>query len=159
MAEMDVPRGAPKLACGNNNVSREYLSSQPASTSQQSQRLFNETQRAEGKATITNSKGREMRVNQKYSGATGSIKDLTKAESIHRYLDENRNHTLNTTLHIHERHDEKKGEVHLHITDRRAGGSAKHSHHIQLQRPSGNDVNKAEMKLAAILKEMKADQK
>lgn len=137
------------MACGNNMVSRGYLSSQPSSNAQQGTRLFNETARAEGKVRIRNSRGREQLVDRKYS-------DVRKDGSVHYFLDENRNKTLNENLHVHVRHDEKKGEVQLHITDRRGGGAAQQPHSVTLRAPSGNEVNAAEARLAAILRDMKS---
>lgn len=141
-----------RVACGNNKVSREYLSSQPSPTAQQAIRLFNETARAEGKVAVTNSRGREQLVERKYS-------DIRRDGSIHYFLDENRNQTLNEKLHVHVRHDEKKGEVQLHVTDRRGGGPAQQSHSTTLRAPSGNEVNAAEARLAAILRDMKSNKR
>jgi hypothetical protein len=137
------------VACGNNKVSRGYLSSQPSSTAEQGARLFNETARAEGKVAVKNSRGRQLLVDRKYS-------DIRRDGSVHYYLDENRNKTLNENLHVHVQHDEKKGEVHLHITDRRGGGAAERSNSTTLRAPSGNEVNAAEARLAAILRDMKS---
>lgn len=141
--------GREEVACGNNKVSRGYLSSQPSSTAQQGVRLFNETARAEGKVVLKNSRGRELMVDRKYSY-------IRRDGSVHYFLDENRNKTLNEKLHVHVRHDEKNGEVHLHITDRRGGGAAQPLHPTTLRAPSGNEVNAAEVRLAAILRDMKS---
>ena len=135
-----------RVACGNNKVSRSYLSSQPSSASQQGHRLFNETKRAPEQLMVTNKKGAYKLVEAMYSG---NRKDGT----VERYLDENRNETFNASLHIHEIH-EPNGDVFLHITDRRAGGPAQHSDHVVLKQASGSQVNAAEQRLAGIMRSM-----
>jgi len=153
------------VACGNNNVSRSYLSSEPSTTSKQSAQLFNErirarqgplhneTAKAEGTVAVKNAKGKVITPEQRYSGI------LKDGVSFDYFLDENGNKTLNTDLHIHVVHDETNGLVRMHITDRRNNVAAKHTDHIGLKSPSGNDVLAAELKLADILRTMKTGKK
>lgn len=136
------------MACGNNKVSRGYLSSQPSSTAQQGARLFNETRRAPEQLMVTNKRGKFKLVDAMYSGDRGD-------GTVERFLDQNRNETFNASLHIHEIH-EPNGDVFLHITDRRDGAPAQQSHKTRLRAPSGNQVNAAEARLAAILGDLKS---
>ena len=142
------------------------------------QALNNETTRArtDEKIAIKDTRGREKDVWQKYSGLQGkdgSLKSNAKKideplrnalweldtagkldGKVDRYLDSNRNETLNSQLHIHEiLHAD--GTVTMHITDRRDGGAAKQVAAELFLRPvSGNEVNAAEVRLAAIMRKM-----
>ncbi len=97
--------------------------------------------------SIKTGSGKEIKVEQKFS-------DIRKDGSVHRFLDSNRNETLNSQFHIHEILKED-GSVSMHITDRRDGEAAKHTAHEELRPVSGNDVNAAEARLAAIMQTMK----
>jgi hypothetical protein len=136
------------VACGNNKVSRGMLSSQPRSTAQQGRLLFNETRRAPEQVMVTNKRGKFKLVDAMYSQ---SRKDGT----VDRFLDENRNETFNASLHIHEIF-EPSGDVFLHITDRRGFTPAQKLHEIPLRAPSAKQVQAAEMRLAAILGDLKS---
>lgn len=137
------------MACGNTHVTRAELSSQPSSPQQQGERLFNETRRAEGRVQVQDARGRWMTPDRKYS-------DLREDGQIHRFLDENRNATLDAALHIHVVHDERNGVVSMQITDRRGALPATHVGGISLKAPSGNEVNEAEAHLATILQTMRS---
>lgn len=100
---------------------------------------------------LVNGKGKHILTDERYSQAKGRVVDY--------FLDENRNKTLDSKLHVHVIHDERKDEVRLHITDRRGGDRAEQPHKLTLSRPSGNEVNAAEARLAAILRQMKAEEK
>lgn len=141
------------MACGNNKVSRDYLSSQPTSATSRSQRLFNDTRRArDEQIVLVNSKGEHKLVEERYS-------NVRRDGAVEYFLDENRNKTLDPKLHVHVIHDERKNEVHLHITDRRGSERAVHTHKTTLPHPSGNEVNAAETRLAMILRDMKSGKK
>ena len=193
------------MACGNNKVSRADLKSKPMPLSRHLATLFdrssparkpegtgrgrplnNETEAAQTdkKITITDTRGREKDVWQKYSAGAGKeqslnngaktvdesrrselwklaseeepdgTSELDRTVTVHRYLDSNRNETLNAQLHIHEilRPD---GTVSMHVTDRRDGGAAKQvAAEVFLRPVSGNEVNAAEARLASIMREM-----
>lgn len=140
--------GADRMACGDNNITRDHLSSAPVSLPLPGERLMNETARAEGDVTLKNSRGKEFTTERRYS-------DLNEYGDIHEFLDENRNKTLNTDLHIHKIHDERKNTVRLVITDRRGGKAAEHPVKLELTAPSGNEVNAAEASLAAVLRDLR----
>ncbi len=159
MLDMDRDTAEAAMACGNNDVTRAGISSGPESLLQHLARLFdrtpqplnNETRLAEGDVMVQNGKGKYIISERRYSGINANGK-------VDRFLDSNRNETLNTQLHIHEfLHPDKgdvRGKVEMHITDRRGGGAAQHTHKIVLPEATGNDVNAAEERLASIMRAM-----
>lgn len=70
------------------------------------------------------------------------------------FLNEKGEKTTDPTLHVHVIHDDSKGEVRMHITDRRNGAEVRDKI-SPLTRPSGNEVNAAEARLVAILRSKK----
>jgi hypothetical protein len=159
------------MACGNNHISRGYLTSQPVSAKSQANRLLidirrassspttqpmkaeleeiplkNDTRKAD-KVEIVKKSGRRKTVDEYYS-------QIRKDGAIDYLLDKNRNQTLESKLHIHVIH-EKSGKVVMKITDRRGGLRAIEYEPIPpLLNPSGNEVKEAEVKLARILRKM-----
>ncbi|MDA8046705.1 MAG: hypothetical protein M0Z30_15930 [Actinomycetota bacterium] len=134
------------MACGNNHISRGYLTSQPTKAQLEGIPLKNDTRKAD-KVEILKKSGRRKTVDEYYS-------QIRSDGAIDYLLDKNRNQTLESKLHIHVIH-EKSGKVVMKITDRRGGLRAIEYEPIPpLLNPSGNEVRAAEVKLARILRKM-----
>lgn len=114
----------------------------PASAQSQRDRLFS-AQRAPDTVTVG---GKDLEAY--FSQYTPASKTTDY------FLDEKGQKTFEPTFHVHVIHDDRKSEVRMHITDRR-DGTALHTDHVSLQRPSGNEVNAAEARLVSILRSKK----
>lgn len=130
------------MACGNNKISRDYLSSQPASGQSQGDRLF-ASQAAPDKVSV----GGKL-VDAYFSQYTSS------SQTSDYFLNDRGQKTFDPTLHVHVIHDDGKAEVRMLITDRR-DGTTQHSDRVTLKAPSGTQVNAAEERLVAILRSKK----
>jgi len=130
------------VACGNNKISRDYLTSQPASTQSQSDRFFAALRAPE--TVRVGGKDREA-----YFSRFTSTSNTTEY-----FLDDKGRKTFDPSRHVHVIHDDGKSEVRMHITDRQDGRTL-HTDHVRLPRPSGNAVNAAEARLVSILRSKK----
>ena len=129
------------MACGNNNVSRSYLSSQPRSPQPPSPGNGSGTKDQKAIPPVTFPKAKtEKEWYSKYNQrGEGEVEVL---------LDKHGRPTMGYP-HVHIIHDEEKGEVRLHNTMAKKG----HRDHIVLPgTPTGTEVNAAVNHLRSVLK-------
>lgn len=126
------------MACGNNHVSREYLSTQPQKASSAA-RVLEKT-----RLPVVNVDGRgERQAHQSRARVTAE-----GAETIDYFIGPDGNQTHVPDLHIHVIHN-PNGDVTMEITNRR---DKTRSSKLELQQPDGNEVRRAEQALAEILR-------
>jgi hypothetical protein len=125
------------MACGNNHVSRDHLSSQPTSVADTTSKLFGSQPRALERAPKS----------QRWGGRDGQMYySQSNRETIDYFVGPDGKETFRPDRHVHVIHDEAKHEVRLVLTDRTHKGEF-HSEHVSLSNPSGNEVNTAIGKL------------
>jgi hypothetical protein len=157
------------MACGNNNISRSYLASQPTSSGARdgvASRLAAGPARTAG-ATAERAGYRSVHMSpeQVRSAAErrlAAAKAQTKSGSyprapeiggrqqyytamhadgtIHEFVDANVDQTF-ARMHVHVIHDERNDEVRLHVS--LGNGSERHSEKIALVGATGRDVDAA----------------
>jgi len=144
------------MACGNNRISRSYLSSLPSAPAAASSRLFQRSSTMSQQQVLTRlaelsedeKRGWASR-NYTIDRATG--KHDTSRPTIEVLLDQDGQPTK-AYPHVHVIHDESKNEVRVHITEGSRAHSS-HSHHQPLPgNPDGYTVNAAVATLTAILR-------
>ena len=129
------------MACGNNHVSRDSLSSQPTSGQSQSSALFSGSFE---RAPVSERWGQMY-----YSQSQGSE---THADTVDYFVDENGRQTFDPKRHVHVIHDEKKQEVRLVVTDRTQGPGDPHVEKVTLRgNPSAKDVDSGVQAMLSVL--------
>ena len=146
------------MACGNGNISRDYLSSEPTDPATLFTRAYvglSPTRAVPAAPVVVRlppappSKqwgGKDTQMF--YSRARGHSDDLRdqdlKADKIDYFIGSNGNPTVDPNRHIHVIHDERKQEVTLVLTDRTQENMPEHLLEVTLPgNPSGNQVNRA----------------
>jgi hypothetical protein len=120
--------GGDAVACGNGEVSRGYLSSEPTSASSAAQSMFSApaqepgtpavvhvpaAPRAPQKGDVVN--GQKVTRNMYYSKST--------QDTVEYFVGPDGNKTYSPDRHVHVIHDETKGEVRVVLTDRTYPGN------------------------------------
>lgn len=137
------------MACGNNHVTRDYLSSVPSTAAATATAAL---QRARQSAAAVSPTAKVPRgwVSRNYTVLPGTSTRDPNRDFVERMLDKDGKPVAGSVYpHIHVLHDEIKGVAKVHITTSRG----KHSDGVVLKgNPSGNVVNAAVDRLGDILK-------
>jgi hypothetical protein len=137
------------MACGNNHVTRDYLSSAPSTAAATATAAL---QRARQSAAAISPTAKVPRgwVSRNYTVLPGTSTRDPNRDFVERMVDKNGNPIAASHYpHIHVIHDENNGLVKAHITT----SPGRHSDGVELKgNPSGNVVNAAVDMLGDILR-------
>jgi hypothetical protein len=146
------------MACGNGNISRDYLSSEPTDPASLFTRAYVglPPARAVPAAPVVvhlppaprSKKWGGKDEQMFYSRAAGrnyhSTDQELKADKTDYFIGPNGNPTVDPNRHVHVIHDERKQEVTLVLTDRTQKSGSPHLLEVTFPgNPSGNQVNRA----------------
>ncbi|CCI52745.1 hypothetical protein BN13_200005 [Nostocoides jenkinsii Ben 74] len=133
------------MACGNNHVSRDYLSSPPAPAKSAASALS----KPQVQLPSTARRLPEVRIGNQPPRQGFQSRVNTRTGVVDYFIGPDGQQTHEPALHVHVIH-QANGDVTMHITDRQ-DGTTKHSTQIELKSPDGNQVRDAERALAEVL--------
>jgi hypothetical protein len=139
------------MACGNNEVSRDHLVSQPSTSEGITDRMLTAARQVNARETAPASNGQVKPPFPKAEGRNWYSKYNQRGEQeVEVLLDQDGQPTTGRP-HIHVIHDEMKGEVRMHITAGTRNRPQRSDHIVLTGNVSGNEVNAAVAELVAIL--------
>lgn len=142
------------MACGNNHVSRDYLSSSPTSTKSAASALSmpqaQSVSSAQRLPEVRIGKSRRQGFQSRVTTQSGVV---DQAGVVDYFIGPDGEQTHEPALHVHVVH-EANGDVTMRITDRQ-DGTTKRSSQIELKSPDGNQVRDAERALAEVLRSLR----
>lgn len=136
------------MACGNNHVSRAYLSSQPTATSSASKVLKKRLTPAQVESAINRQRLPMIIVDG--GKPRQAFESRSRNGQVDYFIGPDGKQTHKPDLHLHVIH-KPNGDVTMEITNRR---DKTRSSQIVLKSPDGNDVRHAELALAEILRSL-----